>query len=96
MSAVLTYPTRLGTVPRAIHLAVRVDPRNPDHHLWNNHGTWWCHLTLHTASFTKHRVRRSLGTRNRTEAREIRDFLLATLPDPARPAGQPSTPSSQP
>jgi hypothetical protein len=18
----------------------------PDHHIWNNNGTWWCHLTL--------------------------------------------------
>ena len=59
-------------------LAVRVNPQNPDHHLWNNHGIWWCHFTLHSPQFTKQRLRRSLGTRCVQEAREIRDFLLAT------------------
>jgi hypothetical protein len=23
--------------------SIRVLAHNPDHHLWNNHGTWWCH-----------------------------------------------------
>lgn len=64
-----------------VHLAVRIDPRNPDHHLWNNHGTWWCHLTFHTAYHTKQRLRCSLRTHDRQTAREIRDFLLATLAD---------------
>jgi hypothetical protein len=53
---------------------------NANHHLWNNHGTWWCHLTLHLPDFTKHRLRRSLGTACLDEARQIRDFLLAVLP----------------
>ena len=44
-------------------LAVRVNPQNPDHHLWNNHGIWWCHFTLHSPQFAKQRLRRSLGTR---------------------------------
>ena len=61
-------------------LAIRVNPANPDHHLWHNHGTWWCHLTLHLPDFTKRRLRRSLGTACREEARHIRDFLLAVLP----------------
>lgn len=58
-------------------LAVRVNPANPDHHLWNNHGTWWCHYTVHLPDFTKRRVRRNLGTRVLTEARQRRDQLLA-------------------
>ncbi len=61
-------------------LSVRVNRENPDHHLWNNHGTWWCHFTLHLPDFTKRRLRRSLGTSCLDEARQIRDFLLATLP----------------
>ena len=60
-------------------LSLRIDGRNPDHHLWNNNGTWWCHFTLHTAGHTKHRVRRSLLTSDRTIARARRDELLGAL-----------------
>lgn len=60
-------------------LAVRVDPSNPDHHLWNNRGTWWCHFTLHRADYTAQRVRVSLKTRDQREARERRDELLAAI-----------------
>ena len=46
----------------------RINAANPDHHLWDNHGTWWCHYTEHLPDFTKRRVRRSLGTALRDEA----------------------------
>ena len=36
-------------------LSVRNNPANPNHHLWNNHGKWWCHLTLHHDDGTKGR-----------------------------------------
>ena len=62
-------------------LAIRVHADNPNHHLWNNHGTWWCHYTVHPTPGTKRRVRVSLGTRDVREAREIRDLLL-------RPGGE--------
>lgn len=52
---------------------------NPDHHLWNNRGTWWCHFTLHRADYTAERVRVSLKTRDVAEARRRRDGLLANL-----------------
>jgi hypothetical protein len=58
-------------------LAVRVGRGNRNHHLWNNNGTWWCHYTLHRPDFTKHRVRRSLGTAELAEARHRRDSFLA-------------------
>ena len=51
---------------------------NPDHHLWNNHGTWWCHFTLHLPDFTKRRVRCSLATRSLPEARQRRARVLAS------------------
>lgn len=57
-------------------LSVRIDADNPDHHLWNNHGTWWCHYTLHVPDFTKRRVRASLGTRHIDQARLRRDQVL--------------------
>jgi hypothetical protein len=49
---------------------------NPDHHLWNNRGTWWCHFTLHRPDYTAERVRVSLRTRDLAEARLRRDELL--------------------
>ncbi|HRQ88233.1 MAG TPA: hypothetical protein PLA50_05510 [Bacteroidia bacterium] len=52
------------------------DCGNPDHHLWNNRGTWWCHFTLHRPDYTAERVRVSLRTRDLAEARCRRDALL--------------------
>ena len=64
----------------AMHTSIRIPESNPNHHLWSNHGTWWCHFTVHRADFTKQRIRRNTGTRRLDEARQIRDFLLAALP----------------
>ena len=60
-------------------LSVRVNRKNKNHHLWNNNGTWWCHLTLHNAGYTAERHRLSLNTRDLPEARQRRDKLLAEL-----------------
>ena len=73
---------------------------NPDHNIWNNNGTWWLHATVHHPDYTKERVRVSLGTKNREEARQRRDFILRgtaaivsrlprgqAMPDVAEPAG---------
>jgi len=49
--------------------SLRVDPANPNHHLWNNHGTWWLHYTLHLPDYTKRRIRKSLSTRSLEAAR---------------------------
>lgn len=57
-------------------LAIRVNRHNPDHHLFNNNGTWWCHYTLHRSDFTKQRRRVSLRTHDRGIARVRRDALL--------------------
>ena len=57
-------------------LAIRITD-NPNHHLWNNNGTYWCHYTEHLPDYTKRRVRRSLGTDNLGIARVIRDTLLS-------------------
>ena len=59
-----------------LQLSLRTSAQNPDHHLWNNNGTWWCHFTVHASDGTKHRVRRSLRTRSADEARRRRDGLL--------------------
>jgi len=57
-------------------LAIRLNPDNPDHHLWNNNGTWFVHYTIHPTPFTKQRLRVSLGTKDLVEARLRRDQLL--------------------
>ena len=57
-------------------LSIRVDARNPDHHIWNNNGTWWFHCTFHTGN-RKRRCRTSLKTRDVVEARRRRDVLIA-------------------
>lgn len=49
---------------------------NPDHNIWNNHGTWWVHFTVHHPDNTKQRIRASLHTKDREEARRRRDVLM--------------------
>ena len=56
--------------------SIRIQPDNPDHHLWNNTGTFWCHYTLHLPDYTKRRVRQSLGTPSLERARKLRDQIL--------------------
>lgn len=48
----------------------------PNHHLWNNHGTWWFHGTFHKPEGTKERVRVNLRTRDLAEARLKRDRIV--------------------
>lgn len=58
---------------------IRVRAENPNHHLWNNHGTWFLHYTIHPTPFTKERIRRSLGTKDVAIARERRDTFFSHL-----------------
>ncbi len=65
---------------------IRVDAANPNHHLWDNHGTWFLHYTVHPTPFTKERIRRSLGTKDVKVARERRDAFFAHLASEASKA----------
>ena len=56
-------------------IAIRIGS-NPNHHLWDNNGTWWLHYTEHLPNYTKRRVRRSLSTADRAIARFLRDSVL--------------------
>lgn len=60
----------------APQLSVRIKGNNPNHHLWNNNGTWWVNFTHYPTPVTKERVRMSLKTRSVEEARQLRDRLL--------------------
>jgi hypothetical protein len=66
---------------------------NPDHHIWNNNGTWWCHFTVHKSDYTAERVRVSLRTRDLEIARQRRNLLMAAVPSiaarlPRKPASR--------
>jgi len=54
---------------------------NPDHNIWNNNGTWWCHYTVHDSNKTARRVRVSLETKDINEARRRRDAILNATPN---------------
>jgi hypothetical protein len=58
---------------------IRIAADNPNHHLWNNHGTWFLHYTVHPTQFTKERIRRSLGTKNLAVARTRRDVFFSHI-----------------
>ena len=69
----------MKTKTRPTQLAIRIDGSNPYHHLWNNNGTWWCHLTVHGEDNTAKRLRVSLRTSDREHARKRRDLLISKL-----------------
>jgi hypothetical protein len=57
-------------------LSVRVRSNNPEHHLFNNHGTWWCHFWAIADGIRQKRFRVNLHTRVLSEARSKRNSLL--------------------
>jgi len=57
-------------------LSLRVNRDNPNHHLWNNNGTWFIHYVVHPTPFTKERIRHSLRTKSLAVARAQRDAIL--------------------
>ena len=62
-----------------VYPGVRISEGNPNHHLWNNNGTWFLHYTVYPTPFTKERIRRSLGTKDVKVARERRDNFFSLL-----------------
>jgi len=67
------------TEDKSVVLAIRTDEENPNHHLWNNNGTWFVHYTVYPTPVTKQRVRRSLKTKCIDEARAKRDSLFKQM-----------------
>ncbi len=60
-------------------LAIRLDKSNPNHHLWNNNGTWWLHYTIYPTPVTSERRRKSLRTPSLKQARQKRDQIFKKL-----------------
>ena len=64
------------TTTTAPTLSRRQKTTGPNHHLWDNHGTWWFHGTVHLPNGTAQRIRVSLRTRDGAKARQRRDAIL--------------------
>jgi len=60
-------------------LAIRTNDDNVNHHIWNNHGCYYIHYTIHLPDYTKARRREPLGTRDLEIARLRRDAKLNAL-----------------
>lgn len=60
-------------------LVTRRTDTNPNHHLWNNNGTWWIRFTLGSTERESMRHAYSLKTSNLEAARRKRDGILAAL-----------------
>ncbi len=52
---------------------------DPDHHLWRNGRRWWVAFTVVEDGWRQERVRLSLGTHCRDQARVLRDALFARI-----------------
>ena len=69
----------------SVRLASKSRPANPNHHLFNNNGIWWCQITVHRGPFSK-RLRFSLETRDLEIARDRRDRIFANFAAKAKAA----------
>ena len=74
-----TTTTTETTTAAPTRPSIRISADNSNHHLWNNHGTWFVHYTIHPTPLTKERIRRSLGTKDLSTARRRRDRCFAGL-----------------
>ena len=62
--------------PDTTAISRRQKTAGDNHHLWNNHGTWWLHYTVHRPDYTKARIRLNLRTRDLETARRERDRIF--------------------
>lgn len=61
-------------------LQMRQSPNRDNHHIWNNHGTWYCNLTFVTENGKPIRIRKSLRTKDVGLARLRRDEAIRQFP----------------
>lgn len=62
-----------------LRLNIRMSHDKPDHHLWNNNGTYWINFTVRSKDGSTQRIRRSLKTGDVEKARTSRDRILHAL-----------------
>lgn len=72
--------TLLTTAPKSsARLETRSMRDNPNHHLWRNHGYWWCHITIKPPHAPTIRKRFSLKTHDVEIARLRRDRIMEAI-----------------
>ena len=62
--------------PRPYRLKMRAMEKNPNHHIWNNNGTWFCKFVLILANGERSKISNSLDTKDVELARHKRDVLI--------------------
>lgn len=70
--------TRATAETDLFRLAPLRETTEENHHLWNNRGIWWMHVTVISRTLKK-RARFSLKTRDIVKARAKRDRILVSL-----------------
>jgi len=55
---------------------------NPNHHIWNNNGTWFCKFRVHAADGGTKYINKTLKTKFLEEARKRRDEMMAAYSNP--------------
>lgn len=65
--------------PDRLRLNIRISRNSPNHHLWNNNGTWWIKFTMRSENGSTQRMSCSLKTGDVEKARTSRDRILRAL-----------------
>lgn len=65
------------TAEEVFGYGIRIDHDNPDHHVWDNNGTFWLNYVVYPTRATAERRRVSLKTKLPQEARSRRDQIFA-------------------
>lgn len=66
---------------KAYVLKMRAVEKNPNHHIWNNNGTWYCKFVLILANGERSTISNSLDTKDVELARHKRDVLIRLYND---------------
>jgi hypothetical protein len=69
----------MSAMKKNTKIVMKINDENENHHLWNNRGMWWCHVTVHKSDSTSERMRFSLKTKDVEKARERRDRIFLKI-----------------
>jgi hypothetical protein len=79
IASVIQIAIELSGMKRTTKIVMKINDDNENHHLWNNRGIWWCHVTVHKPDATSERMRFSLKTKDVDKARERRDRIFKKI-----------------
>lgn len=85
LAAVTTVAKFTPAPAKAYRLKMRAVEKNPNHHIWNNNGTWYCKFVLILANGERSVICNSLDTKDVEVARRKRDVLIRLYNEPASP-----------